>query len=146
MWQKYWNFLWEGWLLVVLGFNATLTAKVISWRSMTHMCFLAFSCQYLHSFSFQSHRLLFSHASAEVRGENTQERNVTSTRIELRITRSRVRHAQHWATRAGPFGKDRKHCWKRRKCWLPAFSPFPTKFSEGYFFRVVKSRDCVVKS
>ena len=34
-------------LLVVLGFNATLTAKVISWRSMTHMCFLAFSHQYL---------------------------------------------------------------------------------------------------
>ena len=32
--------------LVVLGFNATLTAKVISWRSMTHMCFLAFSHQY----------------------------------------------------------------------------------------------------
>ena len=29
--------------LVVLGFNATLTAKVISWRSVTHMCFLAFS-------------------------------------------------------------------------------------------------------
>ena len=29
--------------LVVLGFNAILTAKVISWRSMTHMCFLAFS-------------------------------------------------------------------------------------------------------
>ena len=28
--------------LVVLGFNATLTAKVISW----HMCFLAFSHQY----------------------------------------------------------------------------------------------------
>ena len=22
-----------------------------------------------------------------------------------------------------------KHCWKRRKCWLPAFSPFPTVFS-----------------
>ena len=29
-----------GWL-VVLGFNATLTAKVISWRSVTHMCFQA---------------------------------------------------------------------------------------------------------
>ena len=28
-----------GWL-VVLGFNATLTARVISWRSVTHMCFL----------------------------------------------------------------------------------------------------------
>ena len=24
-----------------------------------------------------------------------------------------------------PYGK---HCWKRRKCWLPAFSPFPTMF------------------
>ena len=22
-----------------------------------------------------------------------------------------------------------KHCWKRRKCWFPAFSPFPTMFS-----------------
>ena len=35
--------------LVVLGFNATLTAyhfNTISWRSMTHMCFLAFSHQY----------------------------------------------------------------------------------------------------
>ena len=29
--------------LVVLRFNTTLTAKVISWRSVTHMCFLAFS-------------------------------------------------------------------------------------------------------
>ena len=35
----------DGWL-VVLAFNATLTAKVISWRSMTHMCFLAFSHHY----------------------------------------------------------------------------------------------------
>ena len=35
----------DGWL-VVLEFNATLTAKVISWRSVTHMCFLAFSHQY----------------------------------------------------------------------------------------------------
>ena len=32
--------------LVVLGLNATLTAKVISWRSVTHMCFLALSHQY----------------------------------------------------------------------------------------------------
>ena len=34
-----------GWL-VVLGFHATKTAKVISWRSVTYMCFLAFSHQY----------------------------------------------------------------------------------------------------
>ena len=56
-----------------------LTAKVISWRSATHMYFPAFSQQYLHNFSFQSHRLLFSHASAEVRDENTPERKLAST-------------------------------------------------------------------
>ena len=36
--------------LVVLGFNTTLTAKVISRRSVTHMCFLAFSHQYCQNF------------------------------------------------------------------------------------------------
>ena len=29
----------------------------------------------------------------------------------------------------------RKHCRKRRKCWLPAFSPFPTMFSKAAFHR-----------
>ena len=43
-------------------------------------------------------------------------------------------------------GKSRKHCGKRRKCWLPAFSPFPTLFSKTFFSRGVKSLDCVVKS
>ena len=33
-------------------------------------------------------------------------------------------------------GKGRKHSGKRRKCWLPAFSPFPTMFSKGFFFKV----------
>ena len=47
------HFLCVGWL-VVLGFNTTLTAKVISWRSVMHVCFLAFSHQYQHNFSFQS--------------------------------------------------------------------------------------------
>ena len=40
---------------------------------------------------------------------------------------------------------DGKHCGKKRKCWLPAFSPFPTMFSKGFFFRVIKSWDCLVK-
>ena len=35
---------------------------------------------------------------------------------------------------------------KKRKCRSPAFSPFPTMFSKGFFTRVVKSQDCVVKS
>ena len=42
-------------------------------------------------------------------------------------------------------GKSRKRGWKRRKCGLPAFSPFPAMFSKGYYPRGVKSRDCVVK-
>ena len=41
---------------------------------------------------------------------------------------------------------DRKRFWKRRKCWLPAFSPFPKMFSKASFLRVVKSQDRVVKS
>ena len=43
-------------------------------------------------------------------------------------------------------GKVRKHCGKRRKCWLPAFSPFPTMFPKGFFLKIVNSWDCVVKS
>ena len=43
---------------------------------------------------------------------------------------------------------SRKLCGKRRKCWLPAFSPFPTMFSMAFvlLFRVVKSRYCVVET
>ena len=43
-------------------------------------------------------------------------------------------------------GNNRKHCGKRRKCWLPAFSPFSTMFSKAFFSRGVRSRDCMVKS
>ena len=32
-------------------------------------------------------------------------------------------------------GKDRKHCGKRRKCQLPAFSPFPAMISKGFFLQ-----------
>ena len=44
------------------------------------------------------------------------------------------------------FGKNRKRCGKRRKCWLPAFYPFSAMFSKGFFPRLVKTGDCVVKS
>ena len=43
-------------------------------------------------------------------------------------------------------GKGRKHCGKRRKCCLSAFSSIPTMFSKGFSLRIVESRDCVVKS
>ena len=41
--------------------------------------FPGFVTPVLTQLSFQSHRLLFPHASAEVRGENTQERKFAST-------------------------------------------------------------------
>ena len=34
---------------------------------------------------------------------------------------------------------------KEKKCWLPAFSSFLTMFSKGFYLRVVKTRDCLVK-
>ena len=43
-------------------------------------------------------------------------------------------------------GKSGKHCGERRKCWLPAFSPFPKMFSKVVYLRVVKSWHCMVKS
>ena len=41
---------------------------------------------------------------------------------------------------------NKKHLGKRRKCWLAAFSPFPTMFSKAFFLGVIKSQECVVKS
>ena len=80
-----------GWM-VVLEFNAALTNKVISWRSVTHMCFLASKATDYFSHMLQQgreakirrkesslNRVSNSHASAEVRGENTPERKFVST-------------------------------------------------------------------
>ena len=44
------------------------------------------------------------------------------------------------------FLSGRKYCEKRRKYCLPAFSPFHTMFTKGFFMRVVESRDRMVKS
>ena len=41
----------------------------------------------------------------------------------------------------GRRGNGRKHCLSKRKCWLPAFSPFYTMFSKGFSYRVVKSQN-----
>ena len=51
-----------------------------------------------------------------------------------------------WLNHWNCIAKGTNNCGKRRKCWLPAFSPFPTMFSEGFFPRVIKSWDCVVKT
>ena len=44
------------------------------------------------------------------------------------------------------FGLERiENVGKRRKCWLPAFSPSPTMFLKTSSFRIIKSWDCMVK-
>ena len=43
------------------------------------------------------------------------------------------------------FENSRKHYEKRRKCWLPAFSPFRTMFLKAFLLRVIKSQDSVKK-
>ena len=43
-------------------------------------------------------------------------------------------------------GKGENAGYQHFLLFLPAFSPFPTVVYKAFFFRVVKSRDCVVKS
>ena len=60
--------------------------------------FHGFLTPVLTQLSFQTHRLLLSHASAEVRGENTTERKFASTRSRthnhqvMSPTRSQLSH------------------------------------------------------
>ena len=75
---------------------------------------------------FQSHRLLFSHASAEVRGENTPERKVASTwdrthnHQVMSPTRSPLSH---------PGGSKKRECrlyWQSLKEeYVLGINPFP---------------------
>ena len=44
------------------------------------------------------------------------------------------------------FDRVENNVGKGEKCWLPAFSPFPTWFSKPFFIRVVKGGDCVVSN
>ena len=72
---------------------------------------------------FQSHRLLFSHASAEVRGENTPERKVASTwdrthnHQVMSPTRSPLSHpgGLNWS-KILLFGKELKGVLVKPKC------------------------------
>ena len=44
------------------------------------------------------------------------------------------------------FGKGRKLCGKRGKCWLSAFSLYPIMFLVAFFPRVVKIWHCLEES
>ena len=83
-------------LVGCIEFNTTLTGHIIAVGN-AHV-FPGFLTPVLTQLSFQSHKLLFSHASAEVRGENTSERKFTSTGDQthnhqvMSPTRSPLRH------------------------------------------------------
>ena len=62
------------------------------------------------------------------------ERILAEPGIEPATSWFQVCNATNWA-----MGLGIKQCEKRRKCWLQAFSPFPTMFSEGTFLQSVKS-------
>ena len=73
---------------VVLGFNATLTAKVILWQSVMHMCFLAFSHQYQHNFPSKAIDY-FSHILQQRREAKTGLKESSPQQdLELTTTRS----------------------------------------------------------
>ena len=40
------------------------------------------------------------------------------------------------------FCEGYKTLWAKENYWLPAFSPFPTKFSKGFPVKIIKSWDC----
>ena len=84
----------------------------VSWLSYTST----------NTISFKSHGLLFSHASAEARDKNTPERKVASTG-DLKTTKSWVPHTHHWATWAGPMGKEEiasnQHFLFFPQCFIP---------------------------
>ena len=89
--------------------------------------------QYFPSFQVQSYYLYFL--------PFTRRQNLRLAQIES-ICRWQIKcYSKCWSC----LSKNRNHCGKRRKCWLPAFSSFPTMFSKGLFLQCVISRHCVVK-
>ena len=103
--------IWDGWLvgwLVGLRFNATFRTKVISWRSVTYMCFLAVSHQYQHNLSFRSHRLSF--LTCFCRGER---RNYAGKKLRLNrgSTSQPPGHESDTLTTGAYFSRtDHRHC------------------------------------
>ena len=85
----------KNWLLVVLGFNASLTAKVISWRSITHMCFLAFLHQCKHKFLSKATDYFSQMLQQRWEAKIHWKESSPQPGIKLTTTRSGVQHAHN---------------------------------------------------
>ena len=94
------NLIW----LAVLGFNATLTAKVIlSWRSVTHIVFPGFLTPVLTQLFFPKPQTTFLTCFCRGTWEAKicWKESLPQPGNELTTTRSWSWHAHHWATQAG---------------------------------------------
>ena len=128
-----------------------------------HM-FPGFLTPVLTQLSFQSHWLLFSHASAEVRGENTQKESLPQQGYDLnhqvmRLTQTIETPRWDWSklkvfsvnkinvTKKLNFdlGMVENIVGKGENAGYPHFLLFPQCFQKPSFFMVVKSQDCVAK-
>ena len=81
---------WFYWGLMLRSYHGSWWRTCVSWLSHTST----------NTIFFQSHRLLFSHASAEVKGENMPEKNFASTRSRTH-NHLVMSLTHHWATRVG---------------------------------------------
>ena len=73
-----------------MGFNATLTANVISWRSVMHMCFLAFSHTSTNTTFLSKATNYFSHMLLQKWEAKICRKGSLPSGIELTTTRSWV--------------------------------------------------------
>ena len=88
----------------------------------------------LHNFSFQSHRLLFSHASAEGRGENTLERKFASTGDQTHNHRAMSLTHSPLSHQGGA-----KTSWKKKRILVTStFAFFHNVFKRSLSFRSLK--------
>ena len=110
--------------LVVLGYSATLTLKVISWCLVTHMYILAS----LHQYNCLSKATnYFSHMLQQRwKAKIGWKESLPQLGIKLTTTRSWVGDAYNWATQAGHHGQQRykmplfpqsmAQCWLLQNC------------------------------
>ena len=100
--------------LVVLGFDATLTAKVISWRSVMHM-FLGFLTPILAHLFFPKPPTTFLTCFCRSARRKYVGKSSPQQGIELTTTRSRVQRAHHWATLEGLAFKSMRYAVQKYK-------------------------------
>ena len=119
--------------------------------------FPGFLTPVLTKLSFQNHRLLFPHASADVRGENTLDRKFASTSMIYNLTFIDCWKCMTMRLSIIPDDKFKLHenGWKlfkrventagKGEIALFAISPFATEFSKHLYCRHVKTWACLGK-